>query len=450
MAASANDKARKSYSYLQKTLNANIDASVTALTPNNVTSIPTDTGVSFVIDRVDSAGNKTPALRELMTGVVSGGTISGLLRGEQSTTAQPHLANAVIEFVNSGEMWNDLIDFLLQDHSNPNGNHKTLTDDNSNEWLERGSVASAVNQVKVTNAITGKNPKVSASGDDTNIQLDLDGKGTGYAVARNPELTYDFVVPATGVWSGLSYGATLTAAMTAATCYINGRRIVIAAIATRTFTASKDTYIDILDNLDGTGTVVYTEVANNAASPALASNSLRIGIIVTGATIAAVGSVNQGEENKVLPIASSVPYAVTDSLGNLICPRDPNRKLIGSRYTTTQFTTASGTDVQVTGVQVPINLATARKVKISCNANYFNSNVGATNATMSVIDGTVGVGSSVLTSTLQNNGAGQGNTQTPFKIITLTAGFHNLSLALRSAASTAVINGDIGVTVELY
>jgi hypothetical protein len=39
-----------------------------------------------------------------------------LQRGEQGTTAQVHLANAVIEFVNSGEMWNDLIDFLLQDH----------------------------------------------------------------------------------------------------------------------------------------------------------------------------------------------------------------------------------------------------------------------------------------------------------------------------------------------
>lgn len=179
MSASANDKARKSYSYLQKTLNANIDASVTALTPNNVTSIPTDTGVSFVVDRVDSAGNKTPVLRELMTGVISGGTISSLQRGEQGTTAQPHLANAVIEFVNSGEMWNDLIDFLLQDHSNPNGNHKTLTDDNGNEWLGRGSVASAVNQVKVTNSVTGAGPIIASDGDDTNVDLNINTKGAG-------------------------------------------------------------------------------------------------------------------------------------------------------------------------------------------------------------------------------------------------------------------------------
>ena len=390
MAASALDKARKSYSYLQKTLSAQISDTDTTLTPNNVTNIPTDTGVSFVVDRVDSSGTKTPTKRELMTGRVSAGTITGLIRGEQGTTAQIHTNNAVIEFVNSGEMWNDLIDFMLQDHSNPNGNHKTLTDDNGNEWLERGSTASAVNQVKITNNITGKAPKVSASGDDATIQLDLDGKGTGgYAVARNPELVFDHIVAGSGVWSGLGYGTTLTAAMTAATCYINGRRIVIAAIATRTFTASKDTYVDVLDNLDGTGTVVYTEVANNAASPALAANSVRMAIIVSGATIAAVGSINQGEDTKVLPIASSIPYAVTDSLGNLICPRDPARKLLGMRQITTSFSTASGTAVAVTGLTVPVIVPLGRKIKISFDTSDVNNNTLNAYANVSIFDGSI-------------------------------------------------------------
>lgn len=179
MAASALDKAKKSYSYLQKTLDSGISDVATVLTPNNVLNIPTDTGVSFVVDRVDSNGNKTPSLRELMSGVVSGSTITGLQRGEQGTGAKSHLANAVIEFVNSGEMWNDLIDFMLQDHSNPNGNHKSLTDDNGNEWLERGSVASAVNQVKITNAATGSGPVIAASGDDTNVDLNHNTKGAG-------------------------------------------------------------------------------------------------------------------------------------------------------------------------------------------------------------------------------------------------------------------------------
>jgi len=184
MAASASDKARKSYSYLQKTLSSGISDVASSLTPNNTTNIPTDTGVSFVVDRVDSNGNKTPTLRELMTGVVSGSTLANLVRGQQGTTAQAHLANAVIEFVNSGQMWNDLIDFLLQDHSNPNGNHKTLTDDNGNEWLERGSVASAVNQVKISNSATGNPVKVEANGDDSNINLLFNGKGSGLVIPK--------------------------------------------------------------------------------------------------------------------------------------------------------------------------------------------------------------------------------------------------------------------------
>lgn len=180
MTASASDKARKSFSYLQKTLaGGGIDDNDTVLTPNNVTNIPTDTGVSFVIDRVDSNGTQTPTLRELMTGVVSGGTITNLSRGEQGTTAQAHIAGAVIEFVNSGELWNDLIDFMLQDHSNPSGYHKTLSDENGNEWIEQAATGSAVNHVLVRNAATGNNPRVEAAGDNTNIGLSHKTKGTG-------------------------------------------------------------------------------------------------------------------------------------------------------------------------------------------------------------------------------------------------------------------------------
>lgn len=169
-----------------------------------------------------------------------------------------------------------------------------------------------------------------------------------------------------GVWTGDSYGTNRNASMTALVCYINGRRIAIGAVTARTFTASKDTYIDVLDNADGTGTLVYTEVANNAASPALASNSIRIGIIVTGATtIANVGSVNQGQENKVLPIVSSVAYAVTDSLGNLICPSDPNRKLLGQRQFVVSVGTGTTAETLITGLNCPVIVPAGRKIKVT-------------------------------------------------------------------------------------
>jgi hypothetical protein len=417
MAASASDKARKSYSYLQKTLSVGINASDTALTPNNISSIPTDTGVSFVVDRVDSSGTTTPTKRELMTGVISGSTIASLQRGEQGTTAQAHLANAVIEFVNSGEMWNDLIDFLLQDHSNPGGNHKTLTDDNSNEWLERGQTASAVNQVKITNAATNNAPQIAANGDDTNIDLKVDAKGTGLvkvqgAVPQKFFALYNFIESGC-VWSGDSYGSTRAASMTAGVVWIGGKRLTVAAVTARTFTASKDTYVDFQDNSDGTASITYTEATNNAASPALPSSAtdatnVRCAIIVTGAgNIANVGSVNQGEETKVLPIASSIPYAVTDSLGYLIAPRDPQRRVLGYRQITSDFTTTSATKAQVTGLSVPFQMpngATGRKVKVYAPGIIKNGTAG-NGVDWSIWDGVVGSGTELVNRPLDVPGA---------------------------------------------
>jgi hypothetical protein len=156
--------------------------------------------------------------------------------------------------------------------------------------------------------------------------------GAGDLVSNSLEttrlLTVADHVASGGVWTGDSYGASLAASMTALIAIIGGKYVTASAVSARAFTASKDTYID----LDDEGTLTYTEVANNAASPALAANSIRIGIIVTGgASIASVASINQGQETKLLPIASSSAYSVTDSLGNLICNRSPQGTLVGYR-----------------------------------------------------------------------------------------------------------------------
>ncbi len=139
------------------------------------------------------------------------------------------------------------------------------------------------------------------------------------------------------VWSGDSYGSTRLASMTSGIVCIGGQIVSVDAVANRTFIASRDTYVDV----DDTGTLYYTDVANNAASPALTTGRMRIAIIVTGASsIASAASVNQGQEDKLLPIASSSAYSVTDSLGNLICNRSPNKTVIGYR----QFTTGDSTN----------------------------------------------------------------------------------------------------------
>lgn len=202
------------------------------------------------------------------------------------------------------------------------------------------------------------------------------------------EYFFDYVASGL-VWSGDAYGSTRVASMTSGVVYINGKRVAVSAVTSRTFTASKDTYVDV----DNTGALTYTEVSNNAASPALSANNTRIAIIVTGASnIANVGSVNQGQEDKVLPIASSVAYTVTDSLGNLICPRDPMRKVLGYRQRTSDFATASGTAVQVTGLSVPVIIPTGRKIKITVNGDRMSNATTTTNVFVQIWDGTVGSG----------------------------------------------------------
>ena len=204
------------------------------------------------------------------------------------------------------------------------------------------------------------------------------------------------------VLTGTGYGTTLAWNLTAGVVYDNGKRLTVAA-ATGVVVATKDTYFDLLDPGSGTvATLVFTGVNSgtvNAASPALAANSIRIGIIQSGATIVSVASVNQGQEDKVLPIASSIPYQVTDSLGNLICPRDPNRKLLGYRRLQAAFSTATvGAYVDVTSLSVPFIHPTAgRKVKASFVGTFGNTTAGY--SAMAVREGSTVIAQQVTTTT---------------------------------------------------
>ncbi len=64
-----------------------------------------------------------------------------------------------------------------------NGNQLTgvgnIAGSNDNNVLELIDLASAVNNVKMTNNITGSGPTIEANGSDTNVRLNITGKGTG-------------------------------------------------------------------------------------------------------------------------------------------------------------------------------------------------------------------------------------------------------------------------------
>ena len=59
-----------------------------------------------------------------------------------------------------------------------------IGDENGNEQIIFQTTSSAVNQFDVTNAATGNAPKLSATGGDSNIDLEIEAKGTGHVTVR--------------------------------------------------------------------------------------------------------------------------------------------------------------------------------------------------------------------------------------------------------------------------
>ncbi len=78
----------------------------------------------------------------------------------------------------------DTVKDFLQDQHHTDGSHRFpdgegIDDANGNELVLFQTTASAVNQFDITNAATGSGPSLTATGDDTNIDININPKGTG-------------------------------------------------------------------------------------------------------------------------------------------------------------------------------------------------------------------------------------------------------------------------------
>jgi hypothetical protein len=157
----------------------------------STTNWPTDTLVRFGIDVatiVNGLEVRTAGTYNEFSGIVTSATAIGSLTREYGT-AQNYNASSLtrIYIPVAATRENALIDGLGQDH-NLKGNHKTLTDDNGNNWFGRSQVASAVNYLQADNAITGVAPALEAVGADPNIPLNMKSKGTSLVQVNGVEI----------------------------------------------------------------------------------------------------------------------------------------------------------------------------------------------------------------------------------------------------------------------
>ena len=357
MAASSQDKFQIVGNETATTLAANMTSGDTAITVASTAGWPTTTGVTFAIDSVTMNGTEevqTAGTYTLYHGVVANGTTinSITLASDSPNSAQSYAAGSLtrVYMPISTEHHNLMVEGLLTEH-NQDGTHNAVT-----------ATTVTTTTSTITDTISEKTAAAGVTIDGVKLK---DSLMNPQYLAGSSEFIFDHIASGC-VWSGDAYASTRNASCTSGVVYLAGKRLTVAAVTARSFTASKDVYCDLKDNGDGTAVWVYTDNTTNAASPALTAGNLRGAIVVVGASsIANVGSVNMGEEDKVLPIASSIPYAVTDSLGNLICPRDPQRKILGKRQITTAFSSATVAGVDVTGLSAPVIVPTGRKIKAS-------------------------------------------------------------------------------------
>lgn len=173
MTASANDLVRNATPTFATTLSAGITGpSDTSMSLSSVVGLPTGTGVTLVIDATNASGQSTPSVKETVTGVVSGSTITNLNRGQDGTTAQAHATGANVVMWITANLWNDFQAAFLHNHEQLHGNHTSLTDANGNAWVDQTATANAANRIGVKNNVTGSRPAVQAKG-DPNLGLDF-------------------------------------------------------------------------------------------------------------------------------------------------------------------------------------------------------------------------------------------------------------------------------------
>jgi len=156
-----------------------------SLSGNAVVTIPLDVQ-NFYLLRNSSSGAYTVQFK-YVTGSGSSVTFSATDKGDKLIVAKandgtnPDIVEIALGLTEISEDTTPQLGGNLDTNS-----HNILIDDahfigdeNGNEQLIFQTTASAVNQLDITNAATGNNPSISATGDDSNISINLVPKGTG-------------------------------------------------------------------------------------------------------------------------------------------------------------------------------------------------------------------------------------------------------------------------------
>jgi len=207
----------------------------------NVTIAANATGgtrYDFVYVKVDPDKLKDPALdaSDVATLVTS--------RSTSATTdnGTPPTYGTLIAVVTVANGFSTITNSNIADKRVRTGFMGNWIDVNGNEIAKSSATASAVNEITFTNAATGNGPTISATGDDTNIDINLAPKGTGQFKIGGNAVSAGAWTAYTPTWTNLTVGnGTVTAAYTQIGKTVMGK-IHIAAGSTSSITGSVPTF----------------------------------------------------------------------------------------------------------------------------------------------------------------------------------------------------------------
>ena len=176
-----------------------------------------------------------------------------------------------------------------------------IKDGNGNELIEFDTVASAVNYVRIANAITGTAPQITAQGDDTNIGLILSPAGTGSVIVASTGATGTVLtVSGTQVTTGALFSIENANGLNTGS---------IAVFRSNSTSASTRSLMKIVnDNTSATGATAL-EIQQDAAATGL----LFSGTPTTGLDLTLVGSTNF---IMAVPATTTVPIATSATVVN--------------------------------------------------------------------------------------------------------------------------------------
>jgi hypothetical protein len=223
--------------------------------------------------------------------------------------------------------------------------------------------------------------------------------------------------------------------------YVNGKKVSPASTP-HTYTASKDTYVDLKDD----GTYAYVEVANGATSGMTlttnsdGSNALRIAAVVTSGSA-----------------VTAVTQSLFDNLGNRVYNTSPQRKLIGYGERAASSPNTTSHSYVDTGIFCTALINAGDEVRVTVWASRLQNSIDGQNTFLAVYDD--GTGSALtgteLAQSIGSTAAANGliASVTVSRVYSPSAGSHTYRVALAVDGGTGTLAVDTAsrayVSVEI-